>query len=74
MPKYVFAEAGIALHLTNSAARLTDIQWMVKEGYGLALVDQLSPLDTGLITRPIARVHWDRRYGFRTCRSEYVVR
>ena len=31
---------------------------MVKEGYGLALIDQLSPLEPGLVTRPIAGVNW----------------
>jgi len=31
---------------------------MVKERYGLALIDQLWPLDPGLITRPIAGVNW----------------
>jgi hypothetical protein len=34
------------------------MQWMVKEGYGLALIDQLSALESGLVIRPIARVHW----------------
>lgn len=54
----MFSEAGIPLHLSNSAVTPADMQWMVKEGYGLALIDQLSPLESGLVTRPIARVHW----------------
>jgi LysR family transcriptional regulator, hydrogen peroxide-inducible genes activator len=54
----MFSEAEIPLHLSNSAATPADMQWMVKEGYGLALIDQLSPLESGLVTRPIARVHW----------------
>ena len=54
----MFSDAGIPLHLSNSAATPADMQWMVKEGYGLALIDQLSPLESGLVTRPIARVHW----------------
>jgi hypothetical protein len=31
---------------------------MVKAGYGLALIDQISSLDSGLTTRPIAGVNW----------------
>jgi DNA-binding transcriptional LysR family regulator len=54
----LFGEVGIELSLSNSARTPSDIQWMVKAGYGLALVDQLMPLDAGLITRPIAGVNW----------------
>ena len=54
----MFAEVGIVLHLASSAATPTEIQWMVKENYGLALIDQLSPLESGLVTRPIAGVNW----------------
>jgi DNA-binding transcriptional LysR family regulator len=54
----MFSDVGIPLRLANSARTLSDIQWMVKAGYGLALVDQLSPLESGLITRPIAGVNW----------------
>jgi len=31
---------------------------MVKERYGLALIDQLSPLDPSLVTRPLAGLNW----------------
>jgi DNA-binding transcriptional LysR family regulator len=54
----MFAEVGVPLHLANSAATPADMQWMVKENYGLALIDQLSNLEPGLITRPIAGVNW----------------
>lgn len=54
----MFAEAGITLHISNSAATPADMQWMVKEGYGLTLIDQLSSLEPGLVTRPIAGVTW----------------
>jgi hypothetical protein len=54
----MFSEAGISLHLSNSAATPADMQWMVKEGYGLALIDQLSSLESGLVTRPLAHVNW----------------
>ncbi len=54
----MFAEVGIPLNIANSAATPSDMQWMVKENYGLALIDQLSALEPGLITRPIAGVNW----------------
>lgn len=54
----MFREVGIELTLSSSARTPTDIQWMVKAGYGLALVDQLMPLEAGLITRPLAGLNW----------------
>ena len=54
----MFTEAGVALHLACSARTPAEIQWMVREGYGLALIDQLLPLETGLVTRPLAGLTW----------------
>ena len=54
----MFAEVGIPMHLACSANTPADMRWMVKAGYGLALIDQAFPLDTGLISRPIAGVNW----------------
>jgi LysR family hydrogen peroxide-inducible transcriptional activator len=54
----MFTEVGVPLHLASSAATPADMQWMVRENYGLALIDQLSALDLGLVTRPIAGVNW----------------
>jgi len=54
----MFQEVGIAIHLSSSASSPADIQWMVKAGYGLALIDQALSLETGLTTRPIAGVNW----------------
>jgi DNA-binding transcriptional LysR family regulator len=54
----MFEEVGIPMHLACSASTPADIQWMVKAGYGLALIDQISSLDSGLTTRPIAGVNW----------------
>jgi LysR family hydrogen peroxide-inducible transcriptional activator len=51
----MFSELGIPLHLASSAATPADIQLMVRQGYGLALIDQLWSLDAGLVTRPLAR-------------------
>ena len=65
----MFAEAGIPLTLANSAATPTDMQWMVKEGYGLALIDQFSSLEPGLITRPIAGTNWTADTAFVTSKE-----
>jgi DNA-binding transcriptional LysR family regulator len=54
----LFEEAGIPMHLACSASTPADIQWMVKAGYGLALIDRAAPLDSGLVTRPIVGVNW----------------
>jgi DNA-binding transcriptional LysR family regulator len=54
----MFGELGLPVHLACSARTPAEIQWMVKERFGLALIDQLTPLDSGLITRPIAGVNW----------------
>jgi len=54
----MFAEVGIPMHLACSANTPGDMLWMVKAGYGLALIDQAFPLDNGLISRPIAGVNW----------------
>jgi DNA-binding transcriptional LysR family regulator len=60
----LFAEAGIPISLANSVTNPADIQWMVKENYGLALVDQALPLESGLTTRPIAGVNWSAQTAF----------
>jgi DNA-binding transcriptional LysR family regulator len=54
----MFTEAGVTLHVTCSARTPAEIQWMVRERYGLALIDQLFPLDPGLVTRPLAGLSW----------------
>jgi hypothetical protein len=54
----MFMEVGIPIHLACSARTPAEIQWMVRERYGLALMDQLLPLESGLITRPIAGLNW----------------
>jgi DNA-binding transcriptional LysR family regulator len=54
----MFTEAGISIHPTCTARTPSEVQWMVRERYGLALIDQLLPLEPGLITRPIAGFNW----------------
>ena len=51
-------EVGIEPEASCLAATPADIQWMVRAGYGVALVDQKATLDAGLTTRPIAGIHW----------------
>lgn len=54
----MFEQVGIPMRLACSASSPADIQWMVKAGYGLALMDQTSSLESGLVTRPIAGLNW----------------
>lgn len=54
----MFEEAGAPLRVVCSARTPAEIQWMVNQRFGLALMDQLTPLDPGLITRPIAGLNW----------------
>ena len=54
----MFAEQGLSLHVGCSANTPSHIQWMVKAGYGLALIDQLSTLEPGLTMRPLTDVNW----------------
>jgi DNA-binding transcriptional LysR family regulator len=54
----MLAEVGIDPQVSCSAASPNDIQWLVRAGYGVALVDQRTLLDSALTTRPIAGIHW----------------
>jgi LysR family transcriptional regulator, hydrogen peroxide-inducible genes activator len=65
----MFTEVGISLELVNSAATPSDMQWMVKETGGMALIDQLAPLDFGVVTRPIAGLNWTVDTAFVTTKA-----
>jgi len=54
----MLTEVGIDPEVSCCAATPSDIHWLVRAGYGVALVDQRSTLDAGLTTRPISGVHW----------------
>ncbi len=54
----MLTEIGIQPEVSCLATTPADIQWMVQSGSGLALIDQKTPLDTSLTTRPIANVSW----------------
>jgi len=54
----MLAEVGIQPEVSCLTTTPADIQWMVQSGNGLALIDQTTPLDPSLTTRPIANVNW----------------
>jgi DNA-binding transcriptional LysR family regulator len=57
-------DVGINPVFSYSAATPADIQWMVRAGYGVALVEQTSVIDPDLTTRPIAGVRWTADIAF----------
>jgi DNA-binding transcriptional LysR family regulator len=63
--KEMFAEAGYAIHIACSATTPHDIQLLVRDGYGIALVSEDTQLETLLTTRRITGVSW-------TCDTAFV--
>ena len=51
-------EVGITGDVANTTRTPHDLQWMVESSYGYALIPEGSPLQRGLVTRPIAGVSW----------------
>ena len=51
-------EAGVQISKFSRASHPTELQWLVKAGYGLALISEGTALETELTTRPIAGVDW----------------
>jgi DNA-binding transcriptional LysR family regulator len=49
---------GIGRDIVRANKTPNDIQWMVESGGGFALIPEGSPLQVGLVTRPIAGVTW----------------
>ena len=54
----MLTQVGIVPEASCSATTPADIQWMVRAGYGVALIDQRTPIDSALTTWPIAGIHW----------------
>ena len=54
----LLAEAGLKIDEYSRASHPTEIQELVKQGYGFALIREGTVLDTELITRPIMGVDW----------------
>lgn len=70
----LLAEVGIDPEISYLAGTPADIQWMVKSGYGLALIEQATTLDTGLTTRPLVGWSWttDTALVHRAC-AEHIA-
>ena len=54
----MLAEVGIQPELSCLATTPADLMWMVKSGYGLALIDEQMTLSPELIAKPVANVAW----------------
>jgi len=54
----LLAEAGLKIDEYSRASHPIEIQELVKQGYGFALIREGTVLDTELITRPIVGVDW----------------
>jgi DNA-binding transcriptional LysR family regulator len=54
----LFADAGIEIREYSRATHPSEVQTLVKDGFGIALIGEGLSLDEQLITRPIAGVDW----------------
>jgi DNA-binding transcriptional LysR family regulator len=54
----LLTNAGIAPEVSCLGGTPTDIQCMVRAGYGVALIDEKTVIDPVLTTRPVAGIHW----------------
>ena len=54
----MLAECGVRPEVSCAAATPADVQWMVRKGFGLALIDGQMKLEPSLTTRAVADVTW----------------
>jgi DNA-binding transcriptional LysR family regulator len=54
----LLADAGVKIDEFSLASHPTEMQMLVKEGFGFTLIREGTPLDDELTTRPIAGVNW----------------
>lgn len=54
----MLSEVGVSIGNYSRASHPSEMQALVKDGYGFALIREGSPLDQDLTTRPIAGVEW----------------
>jgi len=54
----LLANAGVKIGDYSLASHPSEMQMLVKEGFGFTLIREGTPLDNELTTRPIAGVHW----------------
>ena len=55
----LLAEAGVQLNEYSRVSHPSELQSLVKQGYGFALIREGTPLDPELTTRPVAGVDWN---------------
>jgi DNA-binding transcriptional LysR family regulator len=54
----LLADAGVKIDEYSLASHPSEMQMLVKEGFGFTLIREGTPLDNELTTRPIAGVNW----------------
>ncbi|MDE1160623.1 MAG: LysR family transcriptional regulator [Acidobacteriaceae bacterium] len=54
----LLADAGVQVEEYSKASHPTEMQTLVRDGYGIALMREGAPLEPELTTRPIAGVRW----------------
>ncbi|HUA97882.1 MAG TPA: LysR family transcriptional regulator [Terracidiphilus sp.] len=54
----MLADCGVRPQVSCAAATPADVQWMVRKGFGLALIDGQTKLEPSLTTRAVAGVAW----------------
>jgi len=54
----LLGKAGVQIDEFSRASHPTDLQSLVKAGYGLALISERAALEDGLTTRPVSGVDW----------------
>jgi len=60
----MFADAGYSIHISCSATTPQDIQLLVRDGYGIALVSEDTSIEHELTTRRISGVSWTSDIAF----------
>jgi hypothetical protein len=69
----LLAEAGLKVDKYSRASQPTEIQELVKQGYGFALIREGTVLDTELITRPIRVLTGDTAIVFNKLRHPKTI-
>ena len=54
----MLSEVGVHPEVASTTGSPHDIQWMVKSGYGHALISEGWEVEDGIVTRPVAGVNW----------------
>jgi hypothetical protein len=54
----MLSEVGVHPEVVTTTGSPHDIQWMVKSGFGHALIREGSEVEEGIVTRPVTGVTW----------------